>query len=292
MDYWKQTVPLAELESVRQAARCTVGRLVVIIDNAIVAKGIQRGPNFKHARNAHAWKTFWAEIGDRPIEAIKIRSHQTEAEARANGVDHLHWLANARADELAEDAALRAQLPPSDVEAVHYHDGRTREVQEHLRAVAMAVAKEAANLYGPSTRLERAADARARGAEKKERLEALTFLTTHRWCETTGRCLTCLRAPSREAPKADFLATECARQPYQIHLSHVLAQRRGPRYCTACAATGSTRFSAKGLGGPCPVPNGQAPSASRQSTLTKLLAGILPYHRQAWEKRTGLELVG
>ena len=53
-----------------------------------------------------------------------------------------------------------------DVERVRWADARAQGVQEHLLAVAMAVAQEAGRLYGPSSRLERARGKRPReGAE-------------------------------------------------------------------------------------------------------------------------------
>ena len=44
LDYWKQTVPLAELAAAQALILCTEGYLTVVVDNASVVKGIQREP--------------------------------------------------------------------------------------------------------------------------------------------------------------------------------------------------------------------------------------------------------
>ena len=103
------------------------------------------------------------------MTAIKIKSHLDETAALQAGVERLHWRANSLADELAEAAALEAQLPPEAVMAVQAADRKAYLVQEHLLAVAAAVAQDAARLYGPSTRLERAREARARGLKSARR---------------------------------------------------------------------------------------------------------------------------
>jgi hypothetical protein len=165
-------------------------------------------------------------------------------------------------------------------------------VLEHLLAVSMAVAQEAGRLYGPSSRLERARETRQRAQERKARLEAATAGTAHRWSPTAGRCLTCLRAPSRELPREAFLLTPCLGHPHQIHSSHDLRCHRGLWFCGHCGATGVCRFTAqRGLGAPC-----HPPTASGKAMLTRLHAGKLPYGRSAWpdqavEESLGLELV-
>ncbi len=220
-----------------------------------------------------------------------MKSHLDEAEAARRGVEHLHWLANSRADALAEEAAAAAQPSPEDVAAVRFQDERTYKVQEHLRVVALAVARNASSLSGPSSRLERAAGARARAAAKHAQRAELQKTTAHSWSERLGRCTACFRGPTRETPKATFLATPCSRRPHQIHESHDLRTHRGLWFCRVCGATGAKRFTTRGLGGPCgPL------SDSRRRTLARILAGGLPYHLRAWpeedeEELTGLELV-
>ena len=204
----------------------------------------------------------------------------------------LHWLGNSRADQLAEAAALSAQLEAADIEAVRWADARAQAVQDHLLAVSMAVAKEAGRLYGPSSRLERARDARQRALARKARLEASLASTAHKWCPKEGRCLTCPRAPSREHPKEVLLGSPCLGRPFQIHDAHALQRHRGLWFCGHCGGTGSRRFSARrGLGAPC-----HPPSTSGKTMLTRLAAGKLPYHLTAWpdevvEEELGLELV-
>jgi hypothetical protein len=280
------------LEAVKLAVLCTLGDITVVIDNASIIKGIRRGPAFKHSSNQHAWKIFWECVGSRTVTPLKIKSHSEEAEAARQVVEHLHLLANSKADALAEGAAVSAQLPLEDIEAVRFADKRAFQVQEHLRVVALSVAQSADRLYRPSSRLERAAEARTRAAAKKDRREALLATTEHRWCEDRGRCLACLRAPTRDVPKDSFLATPCLKRPFQIHASHDLRNHRGLWYCKVSGATGSKRFTTRGLGGEC-----QPPTEGRLRTLTRLQAGDLPYGHRAWpdeaeEERTGLELVG
>ena len=292
LDYWRQTVPLAELAAATALALCTVGDLEVVIDNDSVVGGINAGPARKHETNTHAWRVFWSTVGDRQIRAVKVKSHLDAATAEAAGVPELHWRGNTLADELAERAALAAQLPPADLEAVRWADQRAQAVQEHLLAVAMAVAREAGRLYGPSSRLERAREARQRTQERKERLEAATARTAHRWCPSSGRCLVCFLGPTRTLSRTNFLLTACAGQPHQIHDSHALERHRGLWFCGRCGATGVRRFSAhRGLGAPC-----HPPTASGKVMLARLRAGKLPYGRSAWpdqtvEEELGLELV-
>ncbi len=271
---------------------CTVGDLTVVIDNAAVVLGIQKGPTHKHDTNCHAWRVFWALVGDRRITAIKVKSHHDEAAAAEAGVLWLHWRENTLADQLAEAAALAAQFAAEDLEAVRWVDSRAQAVQEHLLAVSMAVAQEAGRLYGPSSRLERAREARKRTQERRARLAAALAGTARRWCPNLGRCLVCLRGPTRELPREALLNTAFAGQPHHIHSSHDLRCHRGLWFCGHCGATGVRRFTAqRGLAAPC-----HPPAASSKVMLTRLLAGKLPYGRSAWpdeavEEELGLELV-
>jgi hypothetical protein len=277
LSYWRQTVPLAELEAVKVAVLSTTGDITVVLDNAVVVSGIRKGPSARHDSNAHSWKLFWECVGSRRVTAIKIKSHLDEPAALRAGVEHLHWEANRLADELADAAALEAQLPPEAVMAVQMADQKAFLVQEHLLAVAAAVAQDAARLYGPSTRLERAREARARAQTRKEELEALLSTTAHRWCEATNRCLNCLVGPSRVEPLREFLASPCSGRPRAIHESHALQRHRGLWFCDRCGASGSRRFTARGLGGPC-----HPPTAYGLSVLSRIREGRLPAHRRAW----------
>ena len=221
-----------------------------------------------------------------------MKSHLDEAAALEARVPWLHWRGNTLADQLAESATQAAQLEGADIEAVRWADTRAQALQEHLLAVSMAVAKEAGRLYGPSSRLERAREARQRAQARKERLEASLATTAHRWCPREGRCLVCLRAPTKEQPKGAFLESPCLGRPYQIHVSHDLKRHRGLWYCWYCGGTGTRRFSARrGLGAPC-----HPPTTCGKTMLTRLGAGKLPYHLTAWpdeavEEELGLELV-
>jgi hypothetical protein len=222
---------------------------------------------------------------------VKVKSHQTETEATDAGVEPLHWFANDAADRLAERAAQEAQPSQEDVQAVQAADRKAAAVLQHLTAVAFHVAKDARRLYGPANRLERAREARARAAERRGRLEAALSTTAHQWCETRHRCKACFLGPRRAQPKEDFLSTACTGRPFQIHDSHSLKRHRGLWFCSVCGGTGSRRFSARGLGGPC-----HPASTTGRRTLQRLQEGRLPYHVSAWpdegaEEAFGLELV-
>jgi ribonuclease HI len=288
---WRQTVPLAELDAARVALLCTTGPVTLLIDNATIVRGIRRGPMHRHTANAHQWRSFWEAAGDRDVTVIKIKSHQRAQEAEEAGVPTQHWIANQRADQLAEQAAQEAQLPEDHLAAIRSVDALARAVQEHLAAVAQAVAQDARGLYGPSSRHQRAADARLRAAARAERLETILATTAHTWCQRRRRCLACHRAPTKAVPREVFLQTPCSGRPGGIHSTHRLRRHRGLWYCSVCGSSGARRFTSRGLGGPC-----HPPSASGLRTLTRLQAGLPPYHRRSWpdeeaEEAFGLELV-
>ena len=132
LDYWKQTVPLAELAAVQALLLCTTGDLTVIIDNASVVKGINRGPHRKHRQNQHCWDVFWALVGTRRVTAVNVKSHPTEEEATAAGVEPQHWAANQAAAGLAEEAARQAQLSPQAVAAVRAEDAKAQAHAQEL----------------------------------------------------------------------------------------------------------------------------------------------------------------
>jgi ribonuclease HI len=288
---WRQTVPLSELDAARIALLCTTGPATLIIDSSFVVKGIRRGPHFKHAVHSHQWRAFWEAAGDRAVTAVKITSHLSAQEAEAAGTSTQHWFANQQADQLAEQAAQEAQIPEDHLAAIHSVDTLAREVQEHLSAVALAVAQDNRSLYGPSSKHQRAADARNRAAARAEKLEAILAQTAHVWCKRSNRCLACFKAPTRAVPKEVFLQTACTGRPSGIHSSHRLRRHRGLWFCSVCGSSGAKRFTSRGLGGPC-----HPPSSSGRRTLTRLQEGSLPYHRRAWpdeeaEEAFGLELV-
>ncbi len=198
-----------------------------------------------------------------------------EAAAREAGVDLLHWRANPRADELAEEAAREAQLPPESIQEVLRLDKEAREVEEHLVSVALEVARCAPQLYGASTRGQRLAEASERARQRRAALQEAEWLTTHRLCPKSGRCLACLRGPTRETPKLEFLRSVCTRRPWAIHNSHDLRQTRGLWWCAVCGGTGSRHFPK--LAAEC-----RAPTATGTLALKKLLDGKRPHHLKAW----------
>jgi hypothetical protein len=85
LDYWKQTVPLAELAAVTAIVLCTVGDLTVVIDNQSIVQGVQAGPTRKHDTNCHAWRVFWALVGDRRVQAVEVKSLLTRRRRRRLG---------------------------------------------------------------------------------------------------------------------------------------------------------------------------------------------------------------
>eukprot|EP00959_Pyramimonas_sp_CCMP1952_P043277 905682-Pyramimonas_sp.AAC.2 len=156
----RQSVPISELTVAIEAVKATEGVLSLVIDAQSVVDGIRAGPHGRHSANKLSWKLFWTGVGDRPIEAHAITSHLSAEEARANFVPPQHWLGNKLADELADEAARQAQLPPQDIAAVSYIDAEAAKVHEHLLAVATEVTKQAPSLYGASSRQDRAQEAK------------------------------------------------------------------------------------------------------------------------------------
>ncbi len=205
----------------------------------------------------------------------KIKSHTERGDAIQAGMDPLHWQANALADELAEAGARRAQLPAANVEEVLRLDREVAEVQAHLCAVALEVAKQAPQLYGPNTRSTRLAEAGERARQRREALLEAERFTTHRLCPLSGRCLTCLLGPTRDLPKLGFLRSKCPRRPGAIHGSHELRETRGLWWCAVCGGTGVRHF--KKLGQEC-----QPPTATGKRALQRLMDGLRPYHVKAW----------
>ncbi len=224
---WRQTVPLAELEAATQLALSTKGDLTFHVDATYVLRGVRRGSASVPKRHSYQWQRFWAAVGDRRAEALKIAAHKTLDQALQEGVDPVAWEANDQADKLAERAAAEAQLPAEAVAAVQRLDEEARRVQLHLAAVALHVAKAAPSLYGPSSRLQRRAEAANRARGKQEELEAAQRLTEHSVDLTTGRCTKCLRGPTAALPKLLFLRSACEGRPHELHDSHAIRLTRG-----------------------------------------------------------------
>jgi hypothetical protein len=252
-----------------------MGPIHLLIDNASVVQGIRSGPDKRRRTHAHRWKLFWEAAAGREIRVTKIKSHTDRATAIQAGVDPLHWLANSVADELAEEGARRAQLPADNLAEALRLDKEATEVQQHLCAVALEVARRAPQLYGPSTRNSRLADAAARARQRRQALEEAEHLTEHRLCPLSGRCLTCLCGPTKETPKLDFLRTACPRRPAAIHGTHTLRETRGLWWCSVCGGTGVRHF--KKLAQEC-----KPPTATGKRALQRLLEGQRPYHVKAW----------
>ena len=281
---WRQTVPLSELEAATQLARCTVGDLIVNVDATYVVRGVRRGPANPPRRHRFQWQRFWEAVGRRTMVALKIKAHQSCEEAIAGGVSETDWKANDAADKLAERAATEAQLPATAVAEVQRLDADTMKVQQHLAAVALDVAKRAPSLYGPSSRLQRRAEAAARARERREILEEARRLTTHSLDEATGRCRNCLRGPTGSQPNLDFLRELCTGRPYAIHATHTMNLTRGLWWCERCGGIGHKKFQK--LSRQC-----QPPSASAVRTIARLRRGDRPYHLSQWpDKEDGLQL--
>ncbi len=104
-------------------------------DNAVIVKGIRKGPHYQHKVNRHVWKLFWHVVGQRRVHPVKIKSHRTEDAALEACYSQQGWSANKEADRLADEAAQEAQPCPEDVEAVRWADDMAFLVQQHLLAV-------------------------------------------------------------------------------------------------------------------------------------------------------------
>jgi hypothetical protein len=147
-------------------------------------------------------------------------------------------------------------------------------VQLHLAAVALHVAKAAPSLYGPSSRLQRRAEAAHRARDRQEELAEAQRLTTHS-VDPTGRCTKCLCGPTATLPRLLFLRSPCAGRPAELHSSHTIRLTRGLWWCERCGGSGSRKFVK--LSRPC-----EAPSASAKRTVGRLLKGERPYHLSQW----------
>jgi ribonuclease HI len=280
---WRQTVPLAELEAATQLARCTLGDLVINIDATYVVRGVRRGADNPPARHKYQWQRFWEAVGCRSVVALKIKAHQSRESALAAGIRDTDWAANDAADKLAERAAAEAQLPGSAVAEVQRLDADTLKVQQHLAAVALDVAKKAPTLYGPSSRLQRRAEASARARDRREELEEARRLTTHSLDES-GRCRNCLRGPAGAQPTLAFLREACTGRPFAIHATHTMHLTRGLWWCERCGGIGHRKFQK--LSREC-----KPPTAHAVRTIARLKRGDRPYHLSQWpDEEDGLQL--
>jgi ribonuclease HI len=280
---WRQTVPLSELEAATQLARCTLGDLDINIDASYVVRGVRRGPENLPKRYTYQWQKFWEAVGGRAVVARKIKAHQSREEALGAGVAESDWAANEAADQLAEQAAMAAQLPAEAVAEVQRLDAEALKVQQHLAAVALDVARRAPSLYGPSSRLQRRAEAAQRARERRETLEEARRLTTHSLDEA-GRCKNCLRGPTGAQPALAFLRELCTGRPHAIHATHAMNLTRGLWWCERCGGIGHRKFQK--LSREC-----KRPSASAVRTIARLQKGDRPYHLSRWpDEEDGLQL--
>ncbi len=247
--------------------------LVLKRDATYVLRGVRRGPADVPKRHGHHWRRFWAAVGSRDAVALKIKTHRTLEEAFSEGMDPVAWAANDAADKLAEAAA--AQLPAEAVAAVQRHDADALQVQHHLAAVALHVAKAAPSLYGPSSRLQRRPEAACRARERQEGLEEALRMTTHSIDSVTGRCTKCLRGPTATQPRLQFLQSPCEGLPHAIHTTHTMRLTRGLWWCERCGGIGFRKFVK--LSKPC-----LAPSTSALRTIARLQKGERPYHLGQW----------
>ena len=114
------------------------------------------------------------------VRAHRIKAHLTREQSESTGVPGLAWVANSRADELAEESAQQNQVDGEAVEELQALDGEAAQVLERLTAVAMQVAKEAPKLYGPSSRFARRAAAKAPAQQRREATAQALANTQHR----------------------------------------------------------------------------------------------------------------
>jgi hypothetical protein len=151
--------------------------------------------------------------------------------------------------------------------------------------VALHVAKAAPSLYGPSSRLQRRAEAATRARERQEELERALHLTAHSLDLDTGRCTRCLRGPTAAQPRLAFYRSPCEGRPHAMHESHTLRLTRGLWWCERCGGTGFRKFVK--LSRPC-----EAPSASARRTVARLQKRGKPYHLSQWpDEGDDLQLV-
>ena len=159
-------------------------------------------------------------------------------------------------------------------------DELTWEVQKHLVAVAMEIAKRAPGLYGPSPRAARAAEAKVRGHERASKLEQAKSATAHSivYDGKGMKCSLCHLRPSANCKQAEWLMTPCARIPAGIDPSHQLQFCQGVFWCQVCGATG-TRGKFIKLGQVCRLVK---VGVWGRRVLAALSAGKLPPGFTAW----------
>ena len=190
------------------------------------------------------------------------------------GTSGTGWAANRLADELADAAAQDAQLPEEALQNINEMDAEAFQVLEHISTVALSVATQAPDLYGPSSRFARRAEATFKAKARKRETDEARRVTAHRWCSDSRRCLACLLGPSQSTPLLEFLRTPCLQRPHQIHSTHKPACHRGLWYCGFCGANGHRVFSS--LARPC-----KPPTEHGKRTLRCLLEDRLPQHLRA-----------
>ena len=146
---------------------------------------------------------------------VKVKSHTRPAPEREDGPPILLWLANGAADAAADEGARRAQLPGHVVTEVCRVDDLTSKVQKHLVAVALHIASRAPELYGPSSKAARTAEAKLRGKERAFQVEEAKASSAHRVVSDSKgvRCALCHTRPPAELRMQAWLASPCPKIP-------------------------------------------------------------------------------
>ncbi|CAE8582441.1 unnamed protein product, partial [Polarella glacialis] len=134
-----QTVPRAELQALVWLAQNTSGTVDVAIDAAYVVKGVAKGPRFVHDNHMDLWSALWSAMRNRvgKINAFWTKSHCSLDQLEQGLAITWAFVLNHVADQLADEAAEKAQLPAAVVDIVRWIDARASKVQSRLLAASM-----------------------------------------------------------------------------------------------------------------------------------------------------------
>ena len=139
-----QTVPRSELYGLVWFASHTSGDIEVAIDAKYVVKGFHKGKHKLHTHHVDLWVKLWHAIGHREgrLTVLWVKSH---AENELDSVIDLYedipvwaFVLNKWADNFADEASLRHQLPDSVARLVKGIDAKANKVLGRLAAVCEA----------------------------------------------------------------------------------------------------------------------------------------------------------
>ncbi|CAE8605518.1 unnamed protein product [Polarella glacialis] len=239
-----QTVPRAELQALVWLAQNTSGTVDVAIDAAYVVKGVAKGPRFVHDNHMDLWSALWSAMRNR---VGKINAFWTKAHCSLDQLEQglaITWafVLNHVADQLADEAAEKAQLPAAVVDIVRWIDARASKVQSRLLAASMLWLPD-----NPDTEVAPVPDSPLQ-VSKTAVVQDLIGLSDHcvvkkavvLWC---SKCNTSIASSRPVETIRKWLAITCNKKDYAhhpelgkfvMHCSHVPSTYRGVHFCASC----------------------------------------------------------